>query len=957
MSSAQLGVVLRHIRRLAATRQDLKVADRQLLEQFATHQDGDAFAALLGRHGGMVLGVCQSVLHNLHDAEDAFQATFLVLARKAGSIHRREAVSSWLHRVAYHLAVDAVANAARRRVLERRAVAMPSDDPVLDMSLRELRAVLHEELRQLPAEYRAPLVLCGLEEKTVEEAARQLGWTKWTVKGRLQRGRERLRARLRQRGLELSAGLFAAALSTGSTSAHVTAALAASTIQAVQWLAADKEPVAGVLSAKAAALIQGATTTMFYSKAKIATALLLALAVAGATVGALRHGADAADPPAAEPGQAAKPQTKGNRSPEARPRPAAGPTVEVRGRVLDPRGRPVAGAKLYLAKASDVTADDLPAAPQATSRADGRFRFTVARSALDQPEADGPQAQVMAVAPGFGCAWAQVGPAGREITLRLVNDVPIRGRILDPDGQPVVGAKLTVFGLSAAKNEDLSRYVQGVRTGVPEGLPKFWRGPLPGRPAVLTTARDGRFRLAGVGRERLVYLWVEGPTIAKASMHVMTRAAAPVTDPKGRMRIYGASFDFVGGPTRLIRGVVRDKATGKPISGVSVEAERSAWFKSVTDRDGRYELRGLAKAQRYSLAARPGDGLHFQRELGVQDTPGLDALACDIALVRGLTVRGRVTDRGTGKPIAGARVDYHPLGGNTYVNKLLAGSWVPRSETTTGADGSYTLTVMPGPGVIGVTAPRWTAYLPAAVPVKERKAFFKARLVEVKEGDEEFLTSAAGGGAIGGISVIFYNAMVLLEPGEKDLAVVRDVALERPRERRGHVVGPDNRPLAGVTVYGLARFGIDTLKSDEFVVQGVNPRAKRPLVLHHEGKKLGFYLKDLREQPPGPITVKLQLCGSASGRVVDQDGQPVVGLHLQLEGHGLRVVGGAGGGHQRVRTDEQGRFRIEGLVPGQDYMVSDRSETPGFPRVFAGVVVESGKHKDLGDLKLRERRQ
>src|SRR5207302_2719156 len=134
--------------------------DNRLLERFAAHRDEAAFAALLKRHGPMVLGVCQSVLHNLHDAEDAFQAAFLVLARKAGSIQRREAVSSWLHRVAYHLAVKAQADAARRRVLEKRAVTMPSTDPVLDMSLRELRSVLNEELRQLPDEYRAPLVLC-----------------------------------------------------------------------------------------------------------------------------------------------------------------------------------------------------------------------------------------------------------------------------------------------------------------------------------------------------------------------------------------------------------------------------------------------------------------------------------------------------------------------------------------------------------------------------------------------------------------------------------------------------------------------------------------------------------------------------------------------------------------------------------------------------------------------------
>src|SRR5262249_36713383 len=182
--------------------------------------------ALLKRHGPMVLSVCQSVLHNLHDAEDAFQAAFLLLAKRAGSIHRRGAVRRWLYRGAHRLGVRAQANAARRRVHETRAVTMPSADPLLDLSLREVRAILFEELERLPERYRVPLVLCGLEEKSLEEGARLLGWAKGAVKWRLQRGRELLRARLRRRGLELSTGLFATVLSTSISSAKVPATLA-----------------------------------------------------------------------------------------------------------------------------------------------------------------------------------------------------------------------------------------------------------------------------------------------------------------------------------------------------------------------------------------------------------------------------------------------------------------------------------------------------------------------------------------------------------------------------------------------------------------------------------------------------------------------------------------------------------------------------------------------------------
>jgi hypothetical protein len=137
-------------------------------------------------------------------------------------------------------------------------------------------------------------------------------------------------------------------------------------------------------------------------------------------------------------------------------------------------------------------------------------------------------------------------------------------------------------------------------------------------------------------------------------------------------------------------------------------------------------LLGLAKGRWYSLVVKPADGLYFQRRADLQDTPGLGALTGDIELVRGLTVRGKVTDKATGKPVAQARVDYHPLAGNPNVNAKLAGYWAPRSEATTGPDGSYALTVLPGPGVLGVAGPKPDAYRPALVTLKERKDFFKA---------------------------------------------------------------------------------------------------------------------------------------------------------------------------------------------------------------------------------------
>src|SRR5207249_4451809 len=181
--------------------------DAQLLKRFAADHDETAFAALVQRHGPMVLGVCRRVLQDAHAAEDAFQATFLVLVRRARSIARPELLGNWLYGVAYRTAVRAKQNAARRNAYERQAMPMLTAEPTQEVARREVMAVLDEEMNRLPEKYRAPLVLCYLEGCTNEEAARQLGHPTGSMSGLLSRGRELLRKRLTRRGVLVSAGL------------------------------------------------------------------------------------------------------------------------------------------------------------------------------------------------------------------------------------------------------------------------------------------------------------------------------------------------------------------------------------------------------------------------------------------------------------------------------------------------------------------------------------------------------------------------------------------------------------------------------------------------------------------------------------------------------------------------------------------------------------------------------
>jgi RNA polymerase sigma factor (sigma-70 family) len=291
MASGQFGSVLRHIRQLIGPHTSDELTDGQLLDRFALRQDETAFEALMERHGGMVYNLCRGILHDPHSADDAFQATFLVLARKATSIHKRQSVASWLYGVAYRISLRAKANAARRRLHERQTVTMPTTEPVTDAGRQELRSVLNEELQRLPEKYRAPLVLCYLEGKTNEIAARELGWPSGSMSKRLNRGRELLKERLAGRGVALSAMAATAALAEGAASAAVPTPLMKSTLHAAILFGAGKATVATVASTQVLALADGLLRTMWLTKVKIVAAacLVIGLVSGGAGVLAFQH--------------------------------------------------------------------------------------------------------------------------------------------------------------------------------------------------------------------------------------------------------------------------------------------------------------------------------------------------------------------------------------------------------------------------------------------------------------------------------------------------------------------------------------------------------------------------------------------------------------------------------------------------------------------------------------------
>jgi RNA polymerase sigma factor (sigma-70 family) len=290
---------LHRLRRCGGLRRQVPTTETELLERFVMGGEEAAFEALVQRHGPMVLSVCRYVTQNPDDAEDAFQATFLVLVRRAASIRKPDLLGNWLYGVAVRVATRARVQAARRREREKRQaqkiaeVEMTALEPCRDGA--EWRPVLYEELNRLPEKYRAPLVLCYLQGKTNEEAASLLAWPVGTVKGRLTRARRLLQKRLTRRGVMLSAGVLAAALTPGANAAAVPLALLDSTVRSAMLVAAGHLATAGV-SVPAAALAKGVLQAMFLTRLITVCAIVVGVTVLGSTTALLTYGALAAGP-------------------------------------------------------------------------------------------------------------------------------------------------------------------------------------------------------------------------------------------------------------------------------------------------------------------------------------------------------------------------------------------------------------------------------------------------------------------------------------------------------------------------------------------------------------------------------------------------------------------------------------------------------------------------------------
>jgi RNA polymerase sigma factor (sigma-70 family) len=944
--SASGAELARYLRTLAAGRANDACTDRQLLEQFVSQREQASFAALVWRHGPMVLNVCRRVLGQDQDAEDAFQATFLVLAKKAGTIRKQDSVSSWLHGVAYRIAEKLRAREARRVVHERKSASRPAIDPTEDVAWREIRCLLDSELARLPEQYRGPLVLCYLQGKTQDEAARQLGWSLRTFRRRLKCARELLIRRLKRRGITLSAALTAPLLIDGAASAALPPLLIASTVRA-GLASATGQAIGPLVSEQVATLAEGGVSSLLVKKASIALVVLMFVVLG---VGGLLAYRAASNRTLAEAPPAPDPQ-----SPPARSA-SKDPSTEIKGRVLDPEGKPLAGAKVYVSTYSYKDKSD----PKLRAETDesGRFHFTARPVEVEDREM-----MVAAVAPGYGPDWAPLSEPG-ERTLRLVkDDVPIKGRVLDLEGRPIAGTTVRILRLWKLPSEALTGGIKELQADPKERfafskihakydrvLSSVW-GVL-GTPSSTKSGADGQFQLRGLGRDRIAEIRIEGPSIEYRFLNVILRPGLANGLPPD---IVGPTFDHLAAPSKPIRGTVREKETGKPIAGIRVGCQAAGGeygSEAFTDKQGHYQVPGIRKSEQYLLNVGYRNPPYINYSKNAGDTPGLEPVTMDFEMERGLVLRIRVTEKGSGKPVRGLvqyglRSDNKELGRyTTYPRNAV--SWDANDK-----DGAYEQIVLPGPGYIAFRA---TAEQYARLRLKEQK-------------DDLLLSNILPAP----LTLGNFHAVVPVNPSAKDAqSLICDIALDRGRALSGTVADPEGRPLPGAMAWGInAVMNLDVTRQEyawlatpTFTVTGLDSRYPRTLIFYHAEKKLAKALL-IRGDEKGPLTVSLQPWGTFTGRVVDASGKPRPGITVTLSFEEKQArtlpeeqVFANSSLHQvllnnRATTDKDGRFRMEGLVTGLKYDLNIARGEQYFGRVVKDVAGKPGETVDLGEIKMQ----
>jgi RNA polymerase sigma factor (sigma-70 family) len=962
MRNGQLDNVLRHIRSTAAARQVRELPDRELLERFVADHDEVAFTALVERHGGLVLGVCRRILRNEHDAEDACQATFLVLTRKAGTIRKGDSLASWLYGVAGRIARKLQAEAQRRSSDDVLAAEVAGPDTTGEITWREGLAVLDEELRRLPGSYRSALVLCYLEGRRQDEAARELGCSLGVLCGRLVRARECLRKRMVRRGVALPAALVGTALVSTYAGAALPPALAVRTVIAAAALLSG-QALAHLVPTRIATLTEGVLTTMFVSRVKILVALLLlsaTLLVAG--TGALRATAQGEKHllPANEVVPAAvtlaADAKESDRAAENKRSPGE-PTVPCV--VRDRAGKPIAGARVYLTSVTTVAAvTSIKALPRAQwgyikkvvaegkTDAEGRCELRGRLTGLEVPDS----MSLAAVAPGYGLSGktridlpAKGAANQAPIAITLRPEVKIKGQLLTPAGAPAQGVRVRLNSIAFDGGD-----------GVAVDISDSWKikdSDLPYWPTAVVTNAQGRFTLDGFSEDADASLTLTHDDFELQDILVSTKAKG--SDGARRLK---PEFKHALAPGRTLRGVVTAADTGKPLPGVFLDIQADApnglfFGEARTDEQGRYQMPGPAGLSNYQVGAYPPPDsgyLALRGGRGGKWPAGAQLIEVSFVLPRGRLIRGTVFDGDTKKPLAGVSIVYEPHKDNQrFWNK----PYDLVSPVLTDKEGRFTITGLTGKGFLLAEGPS-VEYVRTMLPWREG----------LLRGDR-YLHGYAK-----------VNVPETEEPAAAELTLRKGVTLE------ARVLRPDGSPVSRVMAYsrGMDPLSMHAYRWDYgvpvekglFRMSGCDAdRAYRVFFIQPE-----LHLGAVVELRAGakPAEVRLEPTASVRGRLVHSDGSSAKagwaaarlattkddgkldpkspGLEAfdwadRTMGFDMLIQGFAG----PPKPNDGDRFLVEDLIPSAQLYIE---ASAGGLVVRRPVILKPGEVKDLGTLKL-----
>ncbi len=922
------------------------VSDRDLLLRFTDDADQSAFAAVVKRHTALVYGVCVRVLHSAADADDATQAVFLVLARKAKCTRWQSSIANWLYTTARKVAHNARLAAVRRTRREGAAAVPESVSPADAMSGRELVAALDDELDKLAPRYREPLVLCYLEGLTRDDAAARLGLAVPALNKQLERGRKKLADALAARGCALGVLLLAVAATSASASHTLESVLTA---------------VGGSPSAAAVALAQGLTMNTVFTRAKLTALALVGLATLG--FGAAAAMPSPADPPKADTKEKAKAEKA-----EAKER-------TISGTVVGPDGKPVAGASINVARPLERDDFDYAVHELAKSDKDGKFTAT-----FTPDPREGALVQVVAAKAGFAPDWVMLNELGDKPAAfkLLADDVPVKCRVTDLEGKPLAKATVKVNSVAVA---DLKKvwedWPRGPYLAIQrENLKRLHMPKLGGLPRTVRTDADGRFEITGVGRGRLLGLIFEGDGIETAACRVVTDPAfdpkkveqpTHATMPGGSFQpgpvLYGPTFTHTGRPSQPITGTVTDAKTGKPISGVQVNASPDGphWYENYTytktDGDGKFVAKGIAKTDRVRLMVFPSPTQpYFMYSTTVAGKPGLTEIAAELKLTRGVLVKGRVVEK-DGKPVKGAGVRYTALADNKHFADLMSGKRGEHGMAwNSDADGKFEFVALPGAGV--VTAQGETRAEKIFIPytqVRVARADLPRADLKQLDGLGEMFTAADGHY----VTLHSLSGYAVIDPKPTDDTVDVTITFDRGKTVSGKVVDAEGKPADGVTAYKLTACypSPQKLADGTFTAIALDADHPRTLLFVDEAKKLAGSV-ELKGDETG-VTVKLQPWGKLSGRLLDAEGKPVAGARVSVyvKNSMRHMAFMTAVREQKATTDADGKFTLDAPAGPAEYLVGfsvkNKYVDVGFTPNTKGHTVKPGETTDVGDQKVK----